>query len=244
MDAERRRAGLRGWGFLAVGLIIGFITAVAAMGMGLFDPRATIVDETSKDSGKRPIEIADEWGHFSGTPKVELLSGGRNLRLTEDFAYVDPSKKTWAAPKDSVVDGASIPKLFRSIIGGPLEGQYRNASIIHDVGCERMAERWQDVHLAFYNACRCGGVGAYEAKILYTAVYHFGPRWEQKVVMMTQNVERPDGKIETLTVPKHVGTRLEVLRPSERNVEEVKEYLKQNPNATLEDLQKLFPTAQ
>ena len=29
----------------------------------------------------------------------------------------------------------------------------------------------------FYEACRCGGVGAVQAKTMYYAVFHFGPRW-------------------------------------------------------------------
>lgn len=30
----------------------------------------------------------------------------------------------------------------------------------------------------FYEACRCGGVDDTQAKMMYYAVYHFGPRWE------------------------------------------------------------------
>ena len=243
MDAKRRNA-IVGCLVVLVVFVGGFLACLAMLAMGLFDPRPVVVDEKAKGDTKpqAPIKIVEEWGHFSGTPKVELLSGGRNLRLTEDFAYVDPNKKTWIASKDSVVDGASIPKLFWSIVGGPLEGRYRNASIIHDVGCERMVEPWRDVHLVFYNGCRCGGVGEYEAKVLYTAVYHFGPRWKQKIVAMMHTIERPDGKTEAIEVQKNVGERIGVLRPTERNIEEVKEYLKKNPQATLEDLRTLFPT--
>src|SRR5712692_9140850 len=32
---------------------------------------------------------------------------------------------------------ASIPRAFWSVIGGPLEGQYRNASVFHDVACDQ-----------------------------------------------------------------------------------------------------------
>lgn len=41
-----------------------------------------------------------------------------------------------------------------------------------------MKEKWEDVHLMFYQACRCGGVGETKAKVMYYAVYNFGPRWE------------------------------------------------------------------
>ena len=42
--------------------------------------------------------------------------------------------------------------------GGPLDGPYRNASIVHDVACVSMTDPWDDVHFMFYEACRCGGV--------------------------------------------------------------------------------------
>ena len=29
----------------------------------------------------------------------------------------------------------------------------------------------------FYEACRPGGVGEQKAKLMYAAVYHFGPKW-------------------------------------------------------------------
>ncbi len=117
------------------------------------------------------------WGFFSGRPKFELLDGGRKIKLLEDFSYTDPQARAWVAPAGWIVDGASIPGAFGSIIGGPLDGPYRNAAIIHDVACDQKTAPWEDVHLTFYHALRCGGVGEIEAKILYYAVYQFGPRW-------------------------------------------------------------------
>jgi uncharacterized protein DUF1353 len=56
---------------------------------------------------------------------------GRLMTLVESFAYIDSSGRTWRVPSGVQVDGASIPQVFWSIIGGPFEGRYRNASIIH-----------------------------------------------------------------------------------------------------------------
>jgi hypothetical protein len=82
-----------------------------------------------------PSVSDDEWGTFPVPAKVELLDDGRQLRLQEDFVYLDPRGRAWTAGKNSVVDGASIPKAFWTITGGPLEGKYRNASIVHDEAC-------------------------------------------------------------------------------------------------------------
>ena len=75
----------------------------------------------------------EDFGYFSGQVIAGWLDNGREMKLTQDFSYIDPQKKKWGAPKDSIVDGASIPQSFWSFIGGPLEGQYRNASVVHDV---------------------------------------------------------------------------------------------------------------
>jgi hypothetical protein len=122
------------------------------------------------------------WGEFIGNVTADWLDDGRKMKLTQEFSYIDPVKKIWVSPKDSVVDGASIPQAFWSVIGGPFSGKYRRASVVHDTECDRNKlvgeETWQAVHKMFYQACRCGGVSKTKAKVMYWAVYHFGPRWE------------------------------------------------------------------
>ena len=118
------------------------------------------------------------FGRFKGDVIALWLPDGRNMQLTQRFAYVDPRGKEWVAAKGSIVNGASIPGSLWSVVGGPYEGQYRQASVIHDVACEEMTSRWEDVHLMFYEACRCGGVSMTKAKTMYYAVYNFGPRWQ------------------------------------------------------------------
>lgn len=126
--------------------------------------------------------MAANFGRFQGDVIALWLTDGRNMRLTQRFAYIDPRGKEWVAPKGSVVNGASIPSSLWSVVGGPFEGQYRHASVIHDVGCEEMTSKWEDVHTMFYEACRCGGVSEARGKLMYYAVYNFGPRWQTPAV--------------------------------------------------------------
>ena len=77
------------------------------------------------------------WGSYSAEPKTEWLKDGRKMKLLEQVTYTDPAAKVWIAPAGWIVDGASIPRAFWSVIGGPLEGQYRNASVFHDVACDQ-----------------------------------------------------------------------------------------------------------
>lgn len=122
---------------------------------------------------------ASSKGHFeSDIATVQLLADGRRAKLLKDFTFVDAQNRSWVAPAGDTVDGASIPHLFWAVIGGPWEGKYRFASIVHDRYCNVHEGRsWQDVHRMFYEACLAAGTDELLAKIMYAAVYHFGPRW-------------------------------------------------------------------
>lgn len=99
------------------------------------------------------------------------------MTLLQPFEFVDSKGMHWVAKKGSVIDGASIPRFAWSIIGGPFEGLYRDASVIHDVACDERVRPWNLVHETFYQAMIASGVDLTTAKIMYAAVYHFGPRW-------------------------------------------------------------------
>jgi len=100
------------------------------------------------------------------------------MRLLETYVYTDAAGHTWKAPKDAEIDGASIPRPLWAVVGGPFEGHYRKASVVHDVACELPhGDPWRSVHRMFYEAMRCAGVTPLRAKVMYAAVFHFGPRW-------------------------------------------------------------------
>ena len=154
------------------------------------------------------LVFADSYGEFVGTVKAEWLDDGRKMRLLEDFAYVDQWDHRWNAPKNWVVDGASIPRFAWTIIGGPFEGKYRNASVVHDVECDRKQSAWEDVHEMFYNAMRAAGVSEIRAKIMYAAVYHFGPRWGMQYSEVVDS-----SKYETVIAQvndRHLGSDIEI----------------------------------
>jgi hypothetical protein len=116
------------------------------------------------------------WGKYEGSIRTEW-EPGRKMRLLEDTRYIDPKGMVWLAPKGWSIDGASIPQAFWCTVGGPFEDNYRNASVFHDVACDQRTAHWQDVHRMFYNGMRCSGVSDKKAKVMYAAVYRFGPRW-------------------------------------------------------------------
>lgn len=117
------------------------------------------------------------WGHFMGDPAARWSPDGQRMFLIEEFSYVDPKFNQWTAPKGAVLDGASIPRAFWTVVGSPYRGKYRYASIVHDYYCNARSRSWEAVHFMFYQACMAAGTGHTHAKLLYYAVRHFGPRW-------------------------------------------------------------------
>ena len=110
--------------------------------------------------------------------KVEPLNDNTNrVRLLEDLVFIDTKGKKWTAPKGHVVDGATIPKVFQSMIGTPYGGEYVLASVIHDVAYDEKKESWEEVHRAFYDAMLASGVEANKASLMYIAVYEASERW-------------------------------------------------------------------
>ncbi len=194
--------------------------------------------------GCQPTDLPDHadsnlssYGYFEGEVVASWDSGGRTMTLREDFFYVDPYNRRWSAPAGSVVDGASIPAAFWTIVGGPFEGRYRKASVVHDVGCHEMTASWEDVHRMFFDACVCGGVDLQTAKILYYAVYHFGPRWEPVVETVLETHPDAQGQPVQEQVQRRGMRRTRPAPPTAEEVQQVVELIEEeNPApAVLED---------
>ena len=117
---------------------------------------------------------------FSGPVQVEWLSDGRDMKLLRGLSFIDDANKYWLAKADSVINGASIPKMLWSLIGSPFVGKYRRASVLHDVHCHIKINHWQDVHMMFHEAMLADGVDHGLADLMFQAVYLFGPRWDSK----------------------------------------------------------------
>lgn len=124
---------------------------------------------------------SQSWGHFSGPVETRWDNDGITMTLLNELRYTDPNSVVWVAPAGSKVDGASIPRAFWSLIGGPFEGKYRNASVLHDVAYGQQTHKPAEVDRMFYNAMRCSGVGVVEAKTMYYALRRHGRHWKTPI---------------------------------------------------------------
>jgi len=139
-----------------------------------------------------------DYGHYTGKLIFEPLVDGRRMPVVEDFGFMEADGLHWPVPPKTIVDGASIPRPLWSLIGGPFEGKYRDASVVHDYYCDVRSAEWQMVHRMFYRGMLASGVSVAQAKLMYAGVYFGGPRWRVTVV---ENV-----KLGTPAVPtKHLG---------------------------------------
>ncbi|MCC7252995.1 DUF1353 domain-containing protein [Hyphomicrobium sp.] len=114
---------------------------------------------------------------FSGSVVAEWLDDGRSMKIVRPIEYVSTDGRRWPVPAETVVDGASIPSPFWSIVGGPFEGLYRAPSVVHDYYCEVRTRPSDDVHRVFHEAMLTAGVGKQRAWLMFQAVARFGPRW-------------------------------------------------------------------
>ena len=119
-------------------------------------------------------------GQFKGDVVATMLADGRNMRLEKPFGYVNSKGQTWTVPAGAETDGASIPKAFW-LTHPPFTGKYRSAAVIHDYYCRVQTRSWQTTHNVFYEAMRTAGVDDRTAKVMWGAVYNFGPRWSAGV---------------------------------------------------------------
>jgi hypothetical protein len=132
--------------------------------------------------GSAPMVAARHWTkpHFVGDVETRWLherGDDRRMQLLKPFAFQDRHGVLWEAPNGWIVDGASIPRFFWRLCD-PFVGDYRLASVVHDVACDQKTRPWQQVHRMFYEAMVCAGVPKWKARLMGAAVFVFGPHWK------------------------------------------------------------------
>jgi|GEM_PF-6078821 hypothetical protein len=126
-------------------------------------------------------ELPHFYGQLMLTPLVP--DDGRHFKLAQPYGFVTDDGVKWPVPKGAVTDGASIPSLLWSFVGGPFEGKYRSAAVIHDYYCDVRVRTWQTTDLMFYEAMVANGVDEDHAKLMYFAVRRWGPHWDQQTII-------------------------------------------------------------
>jgi hypothetical protein len=143
-------------------------------------------------------------GQFSGKLELLALDDGRIMKLLRPYRYTDAAGLAWDVPEGIELDGASIPRIFWSVTGGPWDGPYRNASIIHDHYCVTHSRRWEAVHRMFHEAMLANCTDALKANVMFLAVWLAGPRWPDPVTGQAPPPRREVGLVHFLWLASRV----------------------------------------
>src|SRR5437870_1534651 len=185
-------------------------------------------------SNKKPAWVRfaekqpNKWGHYSGYVEARWENDGRTMTLLSELRYTDPQGVVWIAPAGAKVDGASIPRSLWSIMGGPFEGKYRNASVLHDVAYDQHNRPWRDCDRMFYNAMRCSGVGPVEAGTMYYSLFKFGRHWKapraEPVKVGGELVARPEEVRRATPVnPGQINETRDWIRNADPSLEQIEQ---------------------
>ena len=121
------------------------------------------------------------------------------MEFAQDWYFVVDGKKVWI-PKGYFYNGASIPRVFWSIIGSPFDPQYWAAAGAHDWRYLTHTSTRPDADETLFQLCRQAGVGLWRARTIWGAVRSCGyPAWTNNAKdkaelgdMMIIIVARPD----------------------------------------------------
>jgi len=136
--------------------------------------------------GARAESASPEASHcvscFKGLPvALDEIPGSNPLMkvLRGALFYTDATGTVWKANAGDKTDGASIPDVFVPVIGDRFEPDFLPAAIIHDhyATDEHKVRPWTDTARVFYEAMITNETQVVKAKVMYYAVYVFGPHW-------------------------------------------------------------------
>lgn len=69
--------------------------------------------------------------YFIGSLKIEEVRKGRLWKTLDSFTYVASGNQRIQVPEGFKTDGASIPRIFWTIVGHPMS-RYAQAAVVHD----------------------------------------------------------------------------------------------------------------
>lgn len=108
--------------------------------------------------------------YYEFFPQCEPVVGSsKKARLVHDWYFWIGSKVYWI-PAGYIFDGASIPRIFWTIIGSPFEPDYWAAALAHDwLYLTHFVDR-KTADEVIYQLLKQSGVGTIKAHIIWAAV--------------------------------------------------------------------------
>jgi hypothetical protein len=157
-------------------MVITTLVAVSVMVISSCDTSPEALPKASPTP--KPPPVPSKLKFSEGGVYAEFLEDGRYMRLLRDFSFTDSEGYTWTAKASDRFDGASIPRPFWGVWGGPFEGKFRDAAVIHDSACAHPLRHkprgYKEAHRAFYEGMLERGFDPKQAQLMYAAVFASG----------------------------------------------------------------------
>jgi hypothetical protein len=110
---------------------------------------------------------------FDFQPHFEAFPKKKRIRLVRDWYFLWGGKAYWI-PAGYTIDGASIPRLFWSIIGSPFAPELIAAALAHDwIYLVHILKRAEADEIFYQLLLQCG-VSKWRARTMWAAVRSFG----------------------------------------------------------------------
>ena len=106
---------------------------------------------------------------FKGKYKIEEIDAYTFITLAE-LSYTTKKDITHTVPIGFKTDGASIPKIFWSVVGSPFTGLYRRAALIHDYLYFSQTTKRNYADKIFLEAMKVLKVSWWKRRMMYAAV--------------------------------------------------------------------------
>lgn len=100
------------------------------------------------------------------------------LQLEQDYDFTW-NDTNFRIMKGFTWDGASIPRFFWRLVGGPFVPQYWRASLVHDFFCIRRFDfvPYDSAAEIFHKILLEDNVSSFKAGVMKSAVLLGGPKW-------------------------------------------------------------------
>jgi hypothetical protein len=200
--------------------VLGFLlTLIVGIGIGgwlylngkipaAFTPNGTLVNAVTGTNVFKGNVIAEFLSPKKATDTY------RDIKLIQPFGYIDPRGVHWDAPAGYVTNGASIPPSLWAVVGGPFDGPYRDAAVLHDYYCDSKLRSSDDTHRMYYEAAIARGTSENIASTMYAGIIFGGPKWE---VVKAAPKKAGFGWLlaqATTTTPSGATVTVDLLRPN------------------------------
>ena len=96
--------------------------------------------------------------------------------LQQEYVVILESGERYCVPAGMKTDLASIPDFIPKWIAKKVDSSIE-AAIVHDHMCVVKWRTSKEAAEVFLDGLRSGGVGMFQANLMYKAVLWFGPKW-------------------------------------------------------------------